>query len=71
MEVRVKDEYHSLGFESFICTISNSYVEEEHLDEAGKINYHTLKLVPFIFSRFSLSSSEWAGTSANSVPAIF
>lgn len=62
MECEVIDEYHSLGFESFICTISNSYVEEEHLDEAGKINYHTLKLVPLEFPTYEyLKTSEIIG----------
>ena len=62
MECEVIDEYHSLGFESFICTISNSYVEEEHLDEAEKINYHTLKLVPFEFPTYEyLKTSEIIG----------
>ncbi len=31
--------------EDFICTVDNTYVEEAHLDEAGKINYRTLKPV--------------------------
>ncbi len=31
---------------------SGSYVEEEHLDEAGKINYHTLKPVLFEFPAY-------------------
>lgn len=52
MECTVVDEYHSSGFESFICTISNTYVEEEHLDETGKINYHTLKPVLFEFPTY-------------------
>ncbi len=29
--------------------ISNTYVEEEHLDEAGTINYNTLKPILFEF----------------------
>ena len=47
MECSVVDVYNTQGFESFICTIDNTYVEEEHLNEAGKINYHTLKPVLF------------------------
>ena len=43
------DVYNTPGFESFICTIDNTYVEEEHLNEAGKINYQTLKPVLFEF----------------------
>lgn len=52
MECEVVDEYHSPGFESFICTISDTCVEEKHLDEAGKINYHTLKPVLFEFPTY-------------------
>lgn len=49
MECPVVDVYNTPGFESFICTIDNTYVEEEHLNEAGKINYQTLKPVLFEF----------------------
>lgn len=52
MECEVVDEYYSPGFESFICTISNTYVEEKHLNETGKINYHTLKPVLFEFPTY-------------------
>ncbi len=47
MECSVEDVYETKGFESFICTIDNVYAEEEILNEAGKINYHTLKPVLF------------------------
>lgn len=47
MECTVVDIYNSPRFENFICTIDATYVEEEYLDEAGKINYHTLKPVLF------------------------
>ena len=47
MECSVVDVYSTQGFESFICTIDNTYAEEEHLNEAGKIDYHTLKPVLF------------------------
>ena len=40
------------GFESCICTIDNTCVEEEHLNEAGKIDYHTLKPVLFAFPTY-------------------
>ena len=43
MECTVVDVYETKGFESFICMIDNTYVEEEHLNEDGKINYQTLK----------------------------
>lgn len=62
MECVVVDEYHSPGFESFICTISNTYVEEKHLDKAGKINYHTLKPVLFEFPTYEyLKTGEMIG----------
>lgn len=40
------------NFESFICTIDNTYVEEEHLNADGKINYNTLKPVLFDFPNY-------------------
>lgn len=52
MECSVVDVYSTQGFESFICTIDNTYVEEEHLNEAGKIDYHTLKPVLFEFPTY-------------------
>ena len=52
MECSVEDVYNTPGFESFICSIKNTYVEEEHLNEAGKINYHTLKPVLFQFPTY-------------------
>ena len=52
MECSVVDVYNTQGFESFICTIDNTYVEEEHLNKAGKINYHTLKPVLFEFPTY-------------------
>lgn len=52
MECSVVDVYNTQGFENFICTIDNTYVEEEHLNEAGKINYHTLKPVLFEFPTY-------------------
>lgn len=52
MECSVADVYSTPGFESFICTIDNTYVEEKHLDENGKINYQTLKPVLFEFPTY-------------------
>lgn len=52
MECSVVDVYNTPGFESFICTIDNTYVAEEHLDEAGKINYETLRPVLFEFPTY-------------------
>lgn len=48
----VEDIYNTPGFESFICSISGTYVEESHLNEAGKINYNTLKPVLFEFPTY-------------------
>lgn len=52
MECSVVDVYNTQGFESFICTIDNTYVETEYLNEDGKINYHTLKPVLFEFPTY-------------------
>lgn len=47
MECSVEDIYETSGFESFICTIDNTYAEEDVLTQEGKINYHVLKPVLF------------------------
>lgn len=52
MECTVEDVYNTKGFESFICTIDGTYVEEIHLDEKGKINYGSLKPVLFEFPTY-------------------
>lgn len=52
MECTVADVYNTPNFESFICTIDNTYVEEEYLNEAGKIDYHALKPVLFEFPTY-------------------
>lgn len=52
MECEVVDIYNTNGFESFVCKISSTYVEEEHLNEAEKINYNTLKPVLFEFPTY-------------------
>lgn len=52
MECSVIDVYNTPGFENFICSIDNTYVEEEHLNEAGKINYQTLKPILFEFPTY-------------------
>lgn len=62
MECEIVDIYETPGFESFICTIRSTYVEEDHLDEAGKINYHTLKPVLFEFPTYQyLKTGELIG----------
>ena len=52
MECSVVDVYNTPGFESFICSIDNTYVEEEHLNETGKVNYRTLRPVLFEFPTY-------------------
>ena len=52
MECTVIDVYEIEGFESFICTIDNTYVEE-HLNEFVKVNYNTLKSILFEFSHLT------------------
>ncbi len=57
MECTVKDIYETEGFESFICTIDDTYVEEEHLNEKGKPDYQTLKPVLFEFPSYEYIST--------------
>ncbi len=52
MECSVVDVYNTPGFESFTCTIDSTYVEAEHLNEQGKIDYSTLKPVLFEFPAY-------------------
>lgn len=47
MECSVEDIYETKGFESFICTIDNTYAEEKVLTDDGKLDYRTLKPVLF------------------------
>lgn len=52
MECGVVDVYETDGFESFICSIDNTYVEEIHLNGNGKIDYGSLKPVLFEFPNY-------------------
>ncbi len=52
LECSVADIYETPNFESFICTIDNTYVDTQHLDVDGKINYNTLKPVLFEFPTY-------------------
>ncbi|MBP3361727.1 MAG: flavin reductase family protein [Clostridia bacterium] len=52
LECSVVDVYNTPNFESFICSIDATYVEEEHLTGNGKINYNTLKPVLFEFPTY-------------------
>ena len=47
MECEVIDTYEIDGFKNYICTILNTYVEEEMLDEKDKLDYAKLKPVLF------------------------
>lgn len=47
MECTVVDTYATEGFENFICRIDQTYAEERVLNDAGKIDYRTLKPVLF------------------------
>ena len=47
MECEVIDTYEIDGFKNYICTILNTYVEKELLDEKGKPDYAKLKPVLF------------------------
>lgn len=52
MECTVTDIYETKGFESFICTIDGTYVEQKYLDDSGKPDYHTMKPVLFQFPSY-------------------
>ena len=47
MECSVEDIYETPNFESFILSITGTFVEERDLNEAGKIDYTKLKPVLF------------------------
>ncbi|MCD7736171.1 MAG: flavin reductase family protein [Lachnospiraceae bacterium] len=53
MECTVEDIYESKGFENFICTIDNTYVSEEYLNDNNKIDYNNLKPVLFEFPNYN------------------
>ena len=47
MECEVIDTYEIDGFKNYICTILNTYIEEDMLDEKDKPDYTKLKPVLF------------------------
>ncbi len=47
MECDVEDIYETKGFDNFICTIANTWVEEDVLTNEGKLDYRSLKPVLF------------------------
>lgn len=52
IECTVQDVYSTPNFESFICSIDNTYVEEKYLDEKGKIDYNVFKPILFEFPTY-------------------
>lgn len=48
----VVDVYESPNFESFICTIDDTCVEEKRLNGDDKIDYHMMKPVLFQFPTY-------------------
>lgn len=52
MECSVVDVYKSKGFESFICSIDNTLVEEDRLNGQGRVDYNVLKPVLFEFPTY-------------------
>lgn len=52
IECSVADIYKTSNFESFICTIDNTYVAEQYLNDDGKIDYGKLKPVLFEFPTY-------------------
>lgn len=53
MECKVEDNYETDNFDNFITTISNTYVQEENLDEKGKIDYTKFNPVLFEFPNYT------------------
>lgn len=47
MECEVVDNYETETFDNFICKITNTYVDEDYLNEKGKPDYKKLKPVLF------------------------
>ena len=53
MECKVEENYETETFDNFILTISNTYVQEENLDEKGKIDYTKFTPVLFEFPNYT------------------
>lgn len=53
MECEVAEMFEMDGFDNFICTISDTYVDEAALDEKGLIDYSKLNLVLFEMPTYS------------------
>lgn len=62
----VADVYETPGFETFICTIDATYVDEDNLDERGKIDYGKVKPVLFEFPTYQyLATGDMLGPCAS------
>ena len=53
MECKVEDNYETDNFDNFIMSIANTYVQEENLDEKGKIDYTKFNPVLFEFPNYT------------------
>ncbi|MDE6311422.1 MAG: flavin reductase family protein [Muribaculaceae bacterium] len=53
MELEIVDIYECSGFSNFICAIANTYVDENKLDDNGKIDYNKMHTVLFEFPTYS------------------
>ena len=66
MECKVEDIYETDGFESFVCSIVNTYASDDVLDKEGKLDYTMLKPVLFEFPTYSyLATGEIIGKCLN------
>lgn len=62
MECEVEENYETETFDNFICKIANTYVQEENLDEKGKIDYTKFRPVLFEFPNYTyLKTGETIG----------
>lgn len=62
MECEVVDIYKSEGFDNFICSVVNTYADENILDSVGNLDYGKLKPVLFEFPTYSyLATGEVIG----------
>lgn len=66
MECTVEDIYDTEGFDNFILKIDNTFVEEELLNDKGKIDYRKLKPVLFEMPTYEyLSTGDVIGKCMN------
>ena len=66
MECKVEDIYETEGFESFVCSIVNTYASDDVLDKEGKLDYTRLKPVLFEFPTYSyIATGEVIGKCLN------